>query len=328
MPVPATTAAERATPEPAGTPRRLVPVPEDAAARMDGAVADADSTKPQRAALETPTHDPGHLTERGAQVRVVLGWLAIASGALVAVGGLIAPWDASGARPSDDLVVQVVSFLLLAGAAGVALLSQGSTPAVGVALSYVTASVGALQALGLIGLIRTNMLPETSPGWWLSLVGSSGIVLVALLAIIAPPLRASLVRGHMRWSDPAALVIAAGTAVGVLVFLYLATQASDPFTGYWVAWFTLCSGVTVVLGGMGLTIAPLAAARAWLMATGLTLAERSLALGLLAGHQGQDSPSYTVGIIAGVAVLVGAPLLGRWPHHAADPSTAGPANTP
>ncbi|WP_076262929.1 caspase, EACC1-associated type [Intrasporangium flavum] len=317
-PVPAATAGEDAAPDLVGTPRRLVPVSADPAAGTSGAVAATEPARPESAATEPPPPDPGRQAEQAARVRGVLGWLAIVSGALVLVGGMIAPWGAedSTPNPSNDVVVQVVCYLALAVATGVALLARRSSPAIGVALVVPTATLAVIDALRAIGLLRDNTPPAPGPGWWLSILGQACMVVVAAVTVLAGPLRSSVARGGVGWTDPATIIVLAATAVGVLVIIEVATYLSSTNAGaYWVAWVWVCIVALVLLVAIGLPLDPVTARRAWLAASGVGLVSRTLASYLYAVTH-TDSLHLIFGVVAGVVIVVAAIMLGRRPQPA------------
>ena len=261
-------------------------------------------------------------TDRVARVRGVLGWLAIGSGLLGLVGGLLLPWGADDtvANPQDDLVVQVVCFLVVTLASGIALLARRASPAMGLGFTTPTAALGALLALGEIGLLRDHTTSAPGPGWWTSFVGAGCMVAVSVVSLAWRPLRTCLLRAEMRWTDPAVVVVIVGTAVGVLVLLDYAIfiQQDSSVARFWVAWFWAWALVSAVLVAVGLVLGPLVAGRAWLIATGVVLLDRPLSSGLFASNRGVDTRYLALGVIAAIVVIVAGPLVGRWPRAGSD----------
>lgn len=323
VPAPAESTDERGpSPEPATDGR----APQTAVSTAGTAAVEPVATG--TAAATKHSADDGSL----ARVRGVLGWLAIASGLLGLIGGLLLPWgaDDSAANPQDDFVVQVLCFLALALASGIALLARRASPAVGLGLTGPTAALGVLLALGEIGLLRDGTTSAPGPGWWTSFFAAGCMAVVAVVALGWRPLRSHLVRVGMRWTDPAVVVVIVATAVGVLVLLDYAIyiQPNSSVARFWVAWFWAWALVAAVLVAIGLVLGPLGAGRAWLLASGIVLLDRPLSSWLFANNRSDDGRYLALGIVAAVVVLAAAPLVGRWPHPATDPSSAGPAHTP
>ncbi|WP_323095485.1 caspase, EACC1-associated type [Intrasporangium sp. YIM S08009] len=357
-PVEARTPDGVATPVAAGTARRLVPVAPDPPAGSPGAIAASEAASPSSAdeappqETEPPVRPPStpgpptattagaaasagraegaarsHVDEPAARLRAVLGWVAVASGLLVVVGGLIAPWGAgdSAANPEDDIVVEVVCFLVLAVAAGVALLARRSSPAIGVALVFPTTTLGVLHTLGAIGLLRDGTTSAPGPGWWLSFLGAVCMVVVAVGTLLSSQLRSSVHRDEVRWTDPATIAVIVATAVGVLVLLDFAIFLQDSSAPtYWVAWFWMWAGAAAALTTIGLPIGPVTAERAWLAASGVVVLDRSLSSSLFASNHGNDPRYLTLGIVAATVVVVAALLVGRWPRATSGPRVTGP----
>ena len=277
----------------------------------------ATPSAPARAPMvATPTLPASAATDdRGARVRLVLGWLAIASGLIGVVGGLALPWgaDDSAANPQDDFTVQVLCFVVLALATGIALLARRGSPAVGLGLATPTAAFAVLLVLGAIGLLRVGVTSAPGPGWWTSFLASVVMVGVAVGTLGSPALRSHLSRERVQWTDPAVIAIIVGTAAGLLVLLDYAIflQEDSSVPRYWVAWFWAWGIVTAVLVAVGLTLGPPPAGRAWLVASGVVLLDRPLSSGLFAGNQGSDTRYLAFGVVAAVVVVLAAPLVGR-----------------
>jgi hypothetical protein len=314
--------------------RRLVPVPTTPAPTESGAPTTPTPTMPAppagvaaSAEPAAPVADAGSAeAARLARVRAVLGWLSIASGLLVVVGGLFLPWgaDDSAANPGNDFVVQVGCYLVLTVAAGVGLLARRASPAVGLALVLPTTALGGLHVLGAIGLLRDGTTSAPGPGWWTSFLGALSMAVVALVALGSPPLRSHLVRAGVRWSDPAVVAVLVGTTVGVLVLLDYAVSLQDSGAAtYWVAWFAVWGFASAALVAIGLPLGPLPAGRAWLTAAGIALLDRPLASWIYATNHSNDARYLPLGVVAAVVVLLAAPLVGRGAR-ASRPASSAP----